>query len=246
MHIVTLLDYAIIAVVAFFAAACAGISGYGVGLLMPLVLVPVAGAEATLPILAAASIFTNASRLAAFRQEFDRRHAGLILLTAIPGCIISAYFYTLLDGRGASLVIGSALLLMVPGRRLLARRQTYLTRRGIGAAGVGFGFLNGSAPGVGVVLISILLATGMTGQAVVATDAGISLVLGFVKIAVFQSAGALDLSGWIIAAVIGAAAAPAAFFARWLVRRLPARIHITLLDAVVVVGGLLLIVRAIV
>ena len=244
MHSVTLFDYAIVAVVTFFAAAGAGVSGYGVGLLLPLVLVPVAGAEATLPILAAASIFANASRLAAFRRHFDGRYAVLILLAAIPGAILGAFFYTRLDARAASLVIGVALLLMVPGRRLLALRRTHLSRGAIGTAGAGFGFLSGSVPGVGVVLISILLAAGMTGQAVVATDAAISLLLGVVKVAVFQSAGALDRDGWIMAAVIGAAAAPAAFAARWLVGRIPARVHLGLLDAVVVVGALALIARA--
>lgn len=244
MNSVTLFDYALVAAVTFVAAAGAGVSGYGVGLLLPLVLVPVVGAEATLPILAAASIFANASRLAAFRQHFDGRYALLILLAAIPGAMLGAFFYTRLDARAASIVIGVALLLMVPGRRMLALRRSRLSRGAIGAAGAGFGFLSGTVPGVGVVLISILLAAGMNGQAVVATDAAISLLLGVAKVVVFQGAGSLDRDGWIMAAVIGAAATPAAFAARWLVGRMPARLHLALLDGIVAIGALVLIARA--
>jgi hypothetical protein len=42
--------------------------------------------------------------------------------------------------------------------------------------------------GSGVVLLSILLAAGLQGPAVIATDAGISLVLGIAKTLIFLPA----------------------------------------------------------
>ena len=43
-----------------------GLAGYGTGALMPLVLVPLIGAEPVVPIIAISSIFTNLSRVAAY------------------------------------------------------------------------------------------------------------------------------------------------------------------------------------
>ena len=43
-----------------------GLAGYGTGALMPLVLVPLIGAEPVVPIIAISSIFTNLSRFVAF------------------------------------------------------------------------------------------------------------------------------------------------------------------------------------
>jgi len=50
---------------ALLASIVGGLAGYGTGALMPLVLVPLIGAEPVVPIIAISSIFTNLSRFAA-------------------------------------------------------------------------------------------------------------------------------------------------------------------------------------
>jgi uncharacterized membrane protein YfcA len=193
-----------------------------------------------------ASFFTNSSRLAAFWRDFDRRRAALIIATGTPACVLGAYAFTLLTGKGASLVIGLALVLLVPGRRLMMKLRGHLSLPSVAAAGAGFGLLDGGAPGVGVVLISILLAAGLNGSAVIATDAGVSLVLAAVKTIVFQSSGVLTPASWLIALLVGAVSLPAAFLARWVVPRLPGQTHIYILDGVVIVGAAFLIARGLV
>jgi uncharacterized membrane protein YfcA len=240
---VSLGQYFVVAVVAFFATSLAAISGYGAGLILPLVLVPIIGAEATVPVMGVASFFTNAGRLAAFRRDFDIPRAAVIVAAGIPTCLLGAYAYTLLSGRGASLVIGVALLLLVPGRRLLRRLRGRLPTPAVALAGAGFGFLDGGAPGTGVVLISILLAAGLSGSAVIATDAGISLALAAAKTIVFQSSGVLTPAAWLMAGVIGAVALPGAFLGRYIVPRLPGNAHVLILDGVVLLGAALLIAR---
>ena len=243
MEAVTVGQYALVAAVAFLAATLAAISGYGTGIILPLVLVPIIGAEATVPVMGVASFFTNSSRLAAFWRDFDRQRAALLILSGTPTCLLGAYAYTLLTGKGASLVIGVALLLLVPGRRIMMRLRGTLSPTSLAAAGAGFGLLDGGAPGVGVVLISILLAAGLHGSAVIATDAGVSLVLATVKTIVFQSAGVLTPASWLIALLVGAVSLPAAFLARWVVPQLPGQAHIYILDGVVVIGAVFLLVR---
>ena len=59
-----------------------GLAGYGTGALMPLVLVPLIGAEPVVPIIAISSIFTNISRVAYVRYA-DRRRALIVIAAAV-------------------------------------------------------------------------------------------------------------------------------------------------------------------
>jgi len=81
------------------------------------------------------------------------------------------------------------------------------------------------------------MATGLEGAAVIATDAAVSLGMGVVKIAVFGTAGVLTTTVIVIALLIGLVAFPCTFLAKLIVERLPVHVHTALLDAVVVIGG---------
>lgn len=240
---VTLWQYLTVAAVSFAAATLGGITGYGTGLLLPPVLVPIVGPEAVVPIIGVSALMTNGSRLAAFRQEFQPAKALLVLACALPTCVVGAYGYTLLSGAGVTLLIGAVLIVLVPARHALMRRHGHIGTRGVAAAGFGYGLLTGGTTGSGVVLISILLAAGLQGTAVIATDAGISLVLGLAKSLVFGSAGLLPPSSLAMAALIGACATPGAFVAKRLTTRLKDRHHIAILDGVVLLGACLLLVE---
>lgn len=237
----TLFQYALVAAVGFAASLLGGVTGYGSGLLLPPVLLPVVGAEAVVPIIGLSALFTNGSRLAAYRDAFEPRRAAIVVACGLPGCLLGAFGYTRLSGPGVAVLIGAVLVVLVPARRLLARRLGRLPPAGVAAAGAGYGVLMGGTAGSGIVLLSILVASGLEGPAVIATDAGVSLALGLAKTALFQAAGSLPPSSWVMALVIGAASTPGAFLARRMTRGLSVRAHTGILDAVVVAGGLLLV-----
>ena len=65
---ISLAQLLLVAGVALFASVIGGVSGYGTGALMPLVLVPMVGAEPVVPIIAISALFTNSSRVIAFLQ----------------------------------------------------------------------------------------------------------------------------------------------------------------------------------
>jgi len=100
----------LVACVALFASVVGGLAGYGTGALMPLVLMPLIGAEPVVPIIAIASIFTNTSRFAAYLRYADRRRAGIVIAAAALTTALGAYGYTRLTSAGAALVIVGALL----------------------------------------------------------------------------------------------------------------------------------------
>ncbi len=241
---ISLAQLALIAAVALVASLVGGVAGYGTGALMPLVLVPIMGPEPVVPILSLSALFTNSSRAAAFRHLVDARKALIVLLAAVPTCALGAWGYTMLSGKGALIVIGGMLVASVPLRRLMRRRGLSLADGGLAATSFAWGPLAGGTVGAGIILLSLLMAAGLEGAAVVATDAVISIGLGLTKFAVFGIAGAVDAKVIAVAVLIGCVAFPGAFLAKRLVDHLPVHVHSAMLDAVVIGGGAVMVVNA--
>jgi hypothetical protein len=95
-----------------------------------------------------------------------------------------------------------------------------------------------------VILLSLLMASGLEGAAVIATDAMISVVTSLIKISVFGLAGVVTAQVLAFALLIGAIAIPGAFLAKAFVERMPVHIHTAILDAAVMVGGVVMITAA--
>jgi len=233
----SLVQITVIVVLAAVSSIAGGVAGYGTGALMPLILVPTVGAAPVVPIIALSALFTNAARIVAFRRSVEPRRVVIALIAAMPTCVLGAWLYTLLTGRGAALVIGTTLIATVPLRRLLRRRGHQLGEKGFAAASAGWGIVVGGTTGAGVILLSLLMASGLEGAAVIATDATISIVVGVVKVAVFGLAGVVTPTVLVIALLIGGVGFPSTFLAKLIVERLPVHVHTAMLDVVVIVGG---------
>jgi uncharacterized membrane protein YfcA len=234
---ISLVQLLLVAGMALFAAVVGGLAGYGTGALMPLVLVPLIGAEPVVPIIAISSIFTNLSRATAYRRHTDRRRVLMVVAAAALTTALGAYGYTRLTNAGAALVIGAMLIASVPLRRLLRRRNIRIGDAGLATGAAGYGVLVGGTAGSGVILLSLLMAAGLEGAAVIATDAVVSLVTSVIKISVFGLAGVVTPQVLAFALLIGAVSLPGAFLARAFVERMPVHIHTAILDVAVIAGG---------
>ncbi|HEY3794820.1 MAG TPA: sulfite exporter TauE/SafE family protein [Bradyrhizobium sp.] len=238
---ISLLQLLLVAGMALFASLIGGLAGYGSGALMPLVLVPMIGAEPVVPIIAISSIFTNFSRFTAYLRYTDGRRALIVVCSAALTTALGAYGYTRLTSAGAAMVIGTMLILSVPLRRLLRRRDVRIGDAGLAAGSVGYGVLVGGTSGSGVILLSLLMAVGLEGAAVIATDSVISLATSVIKLSVFGMAGVVNAQVVAFAVLIGVVALPGAFLARAFVERMPVHIHTAILDFAVMVGGVVMI-----
>ncbi len=241
---ISLLQILLVAFVALFASVIGGLAGYGTGALMPLVLVPLVGAEPVVPIIAISAIFTNLSRTVAYFRYADRRRALIVVVAAALTTALGAYGYTRLTNAGAALLIGGMLILSVPLRRLLRRRAVRIGDVGLGAGAVGYGVVVGGTSGSGVILLSLLMAAGLEGAPVIATDAVISVATSLIKISVFGLAGVVTAQVLAFALLIGGIALPGAFLAKAFVERMPVHIHTAILDAAVITGGAVMITAA--
>jgi len=238
---ISLVQLLLVAGMALVASVVGGVAGYGTGALMPLVLVPLVGAEPVVPIIAISALFSNTSRALAFKSYVDVRRAIIVMAAAIPTCILGAYGYTKLDNAGAALVIGAMLIVSVPLRRLLKHHGFSIGDRGLGIASIGWGVVVGGTAGAGIILLSLLMAAGLEGAGVIATDAAISIIIGIVKVGVFGISGIVGAQVIAFALLIGLIALPGAFLARKFVERMPVHVHTAILDVVVIVGGVFLI-----
>jgi uncharacterized membrane protein YfcA len=243
---ISILQLLLVAAVALLASLIGGVAGYGTGALMPLVLVPMLGPEPVIPILALSGLLTNSGRVFAFLRHVSWRHAALVLVGAVPPCLLSAYGYTLLTGRAVQFVIGGMLMLTVPLRYTMRKRAVVLGDRGLIASAAGYGAAVGGTVGAGVILLSLLMAAGLQGAAVIATDAVISIVISIARLSVFGLAGVIEPQTIAFALLIGLVAFPGAFLAKALVTRLPIHVHTAILDAVVLFGGAVMVIGALI
>ncbi len=137
------------------------------------------------------------------------------------------------------------LILSVPLRRVLRRRAVRINDTTLAAGAVGYGVVVGGTSGSGVILLSLLMAAGLEGAAVIATDAVISVVTSVIKISVFGLAGVVTPQVLAFALLIGCIGVPGAFLAKAFVERMPVHIHTAILDVAVITGGLVMISAAV-
>ncbi len=235
-------QWLIVLLASFAGAVVGGIGGFGTGVILTAVLVPILGVKATVPTLALAGIIINSGRFWFYRADIDWRVAARVLAGALPLLILGTWLYSRLDARPLGLVMGSLVILSVPMRRWLKRRQWAIGPTGMLAGGAVFGLANGMASGMGVILVSLLLGGGLAGTAVLATDAFVSILVDVARAALFGRYSLLDPSTVFIGVAIGLATLPGSALASWLVRRMHARLHTLYMEVLILAGGLAIVV----
>jgi len=231
-------QWPVVLLAAFVGALVGGIGGFGSGVILAAVLVPLLGVKATVPVLALAGVVINAGRLWFYRHHLDRVAARRVLAGALPLLVLGAWLHARLDARPLGLAMGLLVVLSVPARRWLRRRQLDIGARGMVAGGAVFGLANGMASGMGIILVSLLLGGGLAGTAVLATDALVSVLIDLVRAALFGRFDTLDGDHAMLGLLIGVATLPGSALAAWLVRRLRVRLHALLMETLIVAGGL--------
>ena len=126
---------------------------------------------------------------------------------------------------------------VVPMRRILEHRRVVLGTSGL-AVGAGiWGLASGMASGTGMILVSTLLGAGLTGPAVLATDALATIAFDVAKALLFSKFDLLDERAFIAGVLIGIATIPGSALGKWLVSRMHARLHIVFMEALILAGG---------
>lgn len=238
-----LLDPVTLAAVALLAAAAAvigGIGGFGTGIILTAALVPLIGPKATIPVLAVAGVLINAGRFWFYRKAVNLRAVAFVCAGALPALLLGIWIFAVLDARTLGIVLAVFVLGSIPLRRILKRRELTLGPVGLVTGAGVFGLASGFASGTGVILISLLLGAGFGGTTILATDALITIIIDLVRAALYGRFDLLDSRYVTLGAAIGIVTVPGSWLAAFLVQRMGARLHTVAIEALIVVGGVVM------
>lgn len=222
---------------AYLSAVFHSVAVFGGGLILSIVLAPVIGIKAVVPVIAVSLLISHTSRVWAFRRGFTWTVYRDLMTTAFPGLIVGAVIYSYLPASGIAFLMGVFLIWMIPMRRLMKRRNVSVGKRSIMGIGVPFGILGGSTVGAGLILAPFMLAVGLAGEALMGTMAAVALTVNATKAAVFGGFSVLDPGLAVAGLMVGLCTVPGNLTGRWIVRRTAIRVHILVVESVILVGG---------
>lgn len=145
---------------------------------------------------------------------------------------------TALPPGAVAATIGAVLIASVPIGRIARVRAFRLSRGGTALASAALGFIGSLGIGAGALAIPVLLAAGLAGPALIATDAALAVGTSLVRVGSFVWLGALPGERLHAALALGAATLPGAWFGARIVRRAGVRRHVLAVEAFAVGAGL--------
>ncbi|MGE0803867.1 MAG: TSUP family transporter [Lautropia sp.] len=231
---------AVVLLAAFGSAILGGVGGFGTGIILTAVLVPLVGVKAVVPVLSLAGVLINGGRFWFYRRHVDWHALRYVLVGALPCLLAGTWLYAKLDARPLGVIIAALILASVPLRRYLKARDIAIGPRGLLVGGAVFGTANGFASGMGVIVVSLLLGAGLGGSAVLATDALIAIVVDVVRALLFGRYQLLESGSAALGVAIGLATLPGSWLASVLVQRLHAHLHLWVMEALILSGGLMI------
>jgi uncharacterized protein len=160
---------ALLAFLGVVSGALTTMAGLGGGILLLLALSLVWGPTAALATTAPALLLSNLHRFWMFRRDLDRRVSFAFVAGALPGSVVGgALAARVPEVLLAWLMVGMTALAVT---RALGLWKWQPRSSVLLPAGAGIGVLTGTSGGAGVLVAPLLMASGLTGQAYIATAA---------------------------------------------------------------------------
>jgi uncharacterized membrane protein YfcA len=230
--------YLIVCSVGLLAGVLGGIIGFGTTIILMPLLVHFFGPLHAVPIVALVAIVANVSRVVMWFKEINWRVCAVYNLCAVPSVILGANTLVLLPPRLIDLVLGGFLLLMIPTRRWLRKIEFKLKLWHMAIVGAVIGYLTGVVASTGAINTPFFLAYGLLKGAFIGTEAASSLIMFIAKGITFQQLGVIN--GEILGQglLIGAFVLVGSGFSKRFVLKLPEKIFLHLMEAVMLISSL--------
>ncbi len=235
----------LIACVALSASVITAIAGVGGAIVLSFVLTPILGPAALVQTISVAMLINNLTKINVFRKGIDWAQCLFVVTCAAPGCVIGSLVYSSLSERAITIILGAFLICLVIFKWFLPSDTGRWPQWIVGASSFLYGLLTGTTIGGGILLLPILMGTGLTGMALIGTDAACGLAMHMVKTLVFGSNGVLTAQYAVIGALIGIVMVPGAYIARAILKQMPLKVHERIIDTVIIAGGLSFLARAV-
>jgi uncharacterized protein len=222
------------------AGTIGGLVGFGSSIMIMPALVFAVGPKEAIPIMAIAGLMANTSRVAVWWREVDWKAAGVYAAAAIPASALGAVTLVHLDARKVELALGIFFIAMIFIRRWLLAQGLKITLWHLALVGGGIGFLSGVVATVGPINTPFFLAYGLTKGPFISTEALGSALVGITKAGVFRTFGALPWDTALRGLLVGGAVTVGSWLAKRLMHRISTERFHGMMDALLLVAGLLM------
>lgn len=231
------LTLTLVALAAFATALFHSVAGFAGALLLSVCLVPLIGVKAVVPVVSLAMVISNINRIFLFRDTIDWKAYRAIMITGLPGIIVGAVIYLYLPVKAIAIVMGCFLLVSIPLRRILKKRNYNVGYRGLSVVSIVYGVVSGTVFGGGMILGPFLLGAGIIGQGLIGLVAAMGLTLNVTKSLVFGAGDLLNRELISLGVVVGLCTIPGGMLGKWIMKRSDVSVHTLIVEALMFAGG---------
>ena len=232
----------VLALVAFCAATLAAVSGFGGAAVLLPVLVMVFGVRDAIPILTVAQLIGNASRVWFNRRELDWKVVGWFALGGVPMAFLGGLLFATAPLKALTRLLGGFLLLIVVWRHVRPAPKR-LPLKSFAALGAGSSFLSALLGSVGPLMAPFFLAYGLVKGAYIGTEALATVVMHVTKLVAYRQAAVLSGFAVLVGLALGPLMVAGSWAGKRIVDRLPERVFVAIIKAVLILAGMLFLIR---
>lgn len=220
------------------AGVLGGVIGFGTTIILMPALVYFYGPIQAIPVIALVATVANLSRIFLWWSVIRWRVCLVYSLTAIPFTVLGVNTLVQLDERLIEVTLGGFLILLVPIRRWMRKKNFYLKLWQMGLVGVVIGYLTGIVATTGAINTPFFLAYGLSKGAFLGTEAASTLSILFTKGIAFHQLGFLNMMAIMQGLLIGVCVLAGSIFSKRIVLALPEDKFLLLMELVMLISGL--------
>lgn len=217
-----------------------GVIGFGTTIILMPALVYFYGPIQAIPVIALIATVANLSRIFLWWSVIEWRVCFIYSTAAIPFTVLGVNTLVRLDERLIEITLGIFLILLVPIRRWMRKKNFYLKLWQMGFVGAAIGYLTGIVATTGAINTPFFLAYGLTKGAFLGSEAASTLSILLTKGITFHQLGFLNLTAIIQGLLIGSCVMVGSIFSKRIVLALPEQQFLLLMELVMLISGLLI------
>lgn len=226
------------------AGVLGGVIGFGTTIILMPALVYFYGPIQAIPVIALVATVANLSRIFLWWSVINWKVCFVYGITAIPFTILGVNTLVALNERLIEVTLGFFLILLIPIRRWMRKRDFYLNLWQMGIVGAGIGYLTGIVATTGAINTPFFLAYGLSKGAFLGTEAASTLSILFTKGITFHQLGFLNSIAIIQGLLIGACVLVGSIFSKKIVLALPEKKFLLLMELVMLISGISILVMS--
>jgi uncharacterized membrane protein YfcA len=140
-------------------------------------------------------------------------------------------------------VLGAFLLLIVIWRHVHPRQPRGFAVQTFGGIGAGASFLSALLGSVGPIMAPFFLGYGLVKGAYIGTEALSTVVMHITKLVAYRQGAVLATSGVVVGLALGPIMVLGSWLGKRIVDRLPERVFVGIVEAVLVIAGVMFLMR---